>query len=218
MRGAVRPDQASPVHRKPDRQILDRNIVDDLVVGALEEGRIDGRERPVALRGQPGGERDCVLFRNADIEHAIGELLGNLVQARARRHRGGDRHHLLVAGHLGTQRLRVDAGVARRPGGGLGLNARDHVELDHAVIFVRSILRWRVALALLGHDMDQHRADVRIADVLEDLDQCADVMAVDGADVIKTQLLEERAARQPAAGIFLHPAEPAVQRVGHRPG
>ena len=38
MRRAVRADQAGPVHRKAHRQVLDRDVVDHLVVGALEEG------------------------------------------------------------------------------------------------------------------------------------------------------------------------------------
>ena len=65
--------------------------------------------------------------------------------------------------------------------------------------------------------MDQHRPDLGVADVLEHLDQRAHVMPVDRPDIIEAELVEERAAGQPAAGIFLHLAGGDVQRVGHRP-
>ena len=38
---AVGADQAGAVERKPHRQPLDRHVVHDLVIGALQEGRID---------------------------------------------------------------------------------------------------------------------------------------------------------------------------------
>ena len=53
---SVGADQPGAIHREPHRQVLDRDVVDDLVVGALEEGRINRRERPVALRGQPAAK------------------------------------------------------------------------------------------------------------------------------------------------------------------
>ena len=85
------------------------------------------------------------------------------------------------------------------------------------MIFVGGILRRAVALALVRHDMDQHRSDLRVADVLEHLDQRFDVMPVDRADIIEAELVEERPAGEQAAGIFLHSARGAVQRLRHRP-
>ena len=158
-----------------------------------------------------------MLLGDADVERPLGELLGDLVEPGARRHRRGDRDDLLVALHLGAQRLGEDARIARRARRGLGLHARHDVELDHAVIFVGAVLGRRVALALLGDDMDQHRPDVGVADVLEHFDQRAHVVPVDRPDIIKAELVEERAAGEHAAGIFLHLARRDVQRLGHRP-
>ncbi len=126
-------------------------------------------------------------------------------------------HDLLVALRLGDQRLGEDARVARRARGGLGLHAGDDVELHDAVIFVGAVLGRGVALALLGDDVDQHRPVVGVADILEHLDQRVDIMAVDRADIIEAELVEERAAGEHAAGIFLHLARRDVQRLGHRP-
>ena len=73
MRRAVRADQSGAVDRKPDRQLLDRHVVHDLVVAALQEGRIDRAERLIAFRRQPGREGHRMLLGDADVEHALGE-------------------------------------------------------------------------------------------------------------------------------------------------
>ena len=88
---AVGADQTGPVDGEAHRQILDRHVVDDLIVGALQEGRIDGAEGPHALRGEAGGEGHRMLLGDADVERAIGEGLGEAVDAGAGRHGGGDR-------------------------------------------------------------------------------------------------------------------------------
>jgi hypothetical protein len=73
------------------------------------------------------------------------------------------------------------------------------------VIFVGGCLGRAVALALAGDDMDQHRPFVGVADILENLDQRIDVVAVDRPDIIEAELVEERAAGDQPARIFLHP-------------
>ena len=85
------------------------------------------------------------------------------------------------------------------------------------MIFVGGGFGRLIALALAGHDMDQHRADVGVADIFEDFDQRADIVPVDRTDIIKAQLLEQRPAGDPAAGIFLGFPRPVVDRVGHHP-
>ena len=81
---SVGADEARAVEREAHRQALDRDVVHDLVVGALQEGRIDRGERLVAFGGQTGGERHRVLLGDADIEGALGERLAENVDAGAR--------------------------------------------------------------------------------------------------------------------------------------
>ena len=90
-----------------------------------------------------------------------GKRFREQVEAGARRHGGGDRDDLVVALGLRDQRVGEDPGVGGRVGLRLGLRAGDDVEFGDAVIFVGRRLGRRVALALLGHDMDQHRAAMR---------------------------------------------------------
>ena len=80
MGGAVRADKARAVDGKAHRQLLDGDVVHHLVIGALEECRVDRRERLVAFGGQPTGKGHAVLLGDADIEGAIGEFLAEQVE------------------------------------------------------------------------------------------------------------------------------------------
>ncbi len=122
-------DQPGAVDGEAHRQVLDRHVVHHLVEGALQEGRIDRAERPHALRGEAGGEGHRVLFGNADVEGALGMRLGELVDAGARGHGGGDGADPLIGlGELG-QRLAEHVLVGRRAARALLLLAGDDVEL-----------------------------------------------------------------------------------------
>ena len=108
---AVLPDEAGAVDRKAHRQFLDRDIVHDLVVGALQEGRVDRRERLHTLGREAGGEGHRVLLGDADIEAALGKPIAEEVEPGARRHRRGDRDDPLVFLGFLDQRFGEHGGV-----------------------------------------------------------------------------------------------------------
>ena len=80
---SVRPHKPGAVNRKAHGQPLQRDIVDDLIIAALQEGRIDRAERPQPPRRHPGAEGHPMLLGNADIEAPIREPLGKKVQSGA---------------------------------------------------------------------------------------------------------------------------------------
>ena len=94
-------------------------------------------------------------------------------------------------------------GVAGRTGGCLLLLAGQHIEFRNAVKFVGGRFGRRIALALLRHDMNEHRSTVGVAHILQHRDQVIEIMSVDRPDIIESQFLEQRAAHPEAAGIFL---------------
>ena len=96
MGGAVGADEAGAVDGEAHRQALDRHVVDDLVVAALQEGRVDRAERLVAFGGKAGRKGHRMLLGDADVEGAVGEGLVEDVDAGAGRHRGGDADDLVV--------------------------------------------------------------------------------------------------------------------------
>ena len=71
------------------------------------------------------------------------------------------------------------------------------------MVLVLGGLRRRIALALLGHDVNQDRPVLGVADVLEHGQQVVEIVPVDRSDVIKSKLLEQRAAHDEAARHFL---------------
>ncbi len=207
--------QTGAVDREAHRQVLDAHVVHHLVIGALEEGGVNRREGPHPFGRHPGGEGHRVLFGDPDIEAARGMRLGELVDTGAGRHRGRDRADArVIIGELG-ERLAEHVLIGRRAGRALGLFAGDDVELGHAVILVGGVFGRRVALALLGHDMDQHRAFRGVAHVFEHGQQVIEVVAVDRADIVEAQFLEQRAAGHHAAGEFLGLADGVVQAAAH---
>ena len=109
---AVGADQPGAIHGEAHRQPLQGDVVHHLVVGALQEGRIDRAERLEALGRQPGGKGHRVLLGDADVEAALGEALGELVEAGAGRHRRGDGDDLVVLLGFLDQRLGEGLGVA----------------------------------------------------------------------------------------------------------
>ena len=96
MRRAVVAAQAAAIHAERDVQILQRDVVDDHVVGALHEGGVDREKRLEALRREAAGEERGVLLGDADVEISVGMRLGKMDEAGAARHRAGDGDDLVV--------------------------------------------------------------------------------------------------------------------------
>ena len=85
MRRAVVADEPGAVHANTTFELLQADVVDDLVVGALQEGRVDRATGLHALEREPGREQHRVLLGDADVVVLVGQLGGQLRQARSRR-------------------------------------------------------------------------------------------------------------------------------------
>ena len=197
-------DQSGAVHGEAHRQALDGDVVHHLIVSALQEGRIDRGEWLVAFGGKPGGERHAVLLGNADVESPVGKFLLEQVDAGARRHRRGDGDDLVVLLRFLDQAFAIDFLIGGRGRLRFDLGAGGDVEFDDAMVFVGGFFRRRIALALLRHDVNEDRPVLHVADILQDRQQVIDVVAVDRPDIEEAEFLEQRAAGDKAAGIFLH--------------
>ena len=92
--------------------------------------------------------------------------------------------------------------VRRRVRNALLLFTGGDVEFDDAVIFVLRGFGWRVAFAFLGADVHKERAIVRAADIFQNRQQLAEIVAIDDADVIEAEFFEQCAAGDKAARKF----------------
>ena len=98
VRRPVGADESAAVDGENDRQILQRDVVDQLVVSALQEGGVDRDDRPQTLARETGGESHGMLLGDADIVIAIREFRGEADQAGAFAHGRGDGDEARVSG------------------------------------------------------------------------------------------------------------------------
>ena len=205
--GPVVPDQPGAVHREHDVQPLQADVVDDLVVGALEEGGVDRRDRLRALERQASGEEDRVLLGDAHVVVALRQLLLEDVQAGAGVHGRGDADHPVVAAALCHERVAEDGRVLRRRGLALLLRGEAlarrsgtvddrarlcGVPLLHAL--EPAVLGRREALALHRLAVNDDRP-VGLECLADRLAQRLHVVAVDDSHVRQVELFEDEPGR-----------------------
>eukprot|EP00968_Pinguiococcus_pyrenoidosus_P010154 scaffold803_cov310-Pinguiococcus_pyrenoidosus.AAC.67 len=204
VRRSVVADEPGAIQDEANRQLLEHGVVHDLVVSPLQEGAVDAAERLQALAGHARREGHGVLLGDADVVGALREAPSEDVHSRAAGHGRGDADDLAVIRGRGDERVGEDAGEAGGAGRRLELLARAHVKLGHAVVLVRGALGRRVAIALLGLQVQQDGLlHLVVADVLQDGDEVVQVVAVHGANVVEAQLLEEGAAGHDATGVLV---------------
>ncbi|KAF5028891.1 hypothetical protein DSECCO2_654340 [anaerobic digester metagenome] len=193
--GSVLADQAGAVEAEGHGQVLQADVVHDLVVGTLEKGRVDRDHGLEALHGEAGGEGHGVLLADAHVHEALGHVLGEIRQSRALGHGRGDGHDALIGLGQGRQRLAEHLRVARRAHARLFHEPGLGLETAHAVKIGGVVLGRSVTAPLLGQHVDEDRP-VDLLDFLEDLNQPRRVVAVDGAQVVETEGLEQHAGRE----------------------
>ena len=202
MSRTIGPDQASTINGEAYGQVLDRYIMYDLIIATLQKGGIDRAKRLKAFAGKTGSESHRMLLSNADIECALRKYFAKKIKPGARWHGGGDCHYSVVVTGFLDQAGAENLGIARRICRRLRLLTRNHVEFVDAVIFVGRGFGRRIALALLRHHMDEHRAFLRITHIFQDRQQMIQIMPVDRTDIIEAQFLEQSASGEEGAGIF----------------
>jgi hypothetical protein len=206
--------QASAVESEPHRQALDCHVVHHLVVGTLQERRINRCKGFHAFAGEASSEGHGMLLGNTDIESSRGKLLGEPIKTGAVRHRRRDGDDLVVLFCLGDQAIRKDSRVGRRFCRCLHLCARHHIELAHAVIFVARGLGRRIALALLRNHMHENRSFRGIAHIAQHGQKLTEIVPVDRANIVKAQFLEPGSALPHVARVFLEPRQAALPSRG----
>ena len=116
VRRAVVADKTGPIDREHDRDLLQAHVLHEHVEGALQEGGVDGDDRPHAAERHAGGEDDGMLLGDADVEEARGNSCSNgsrpvpsLIAAVTATTRGSSRAlaHQRVAESLRVGRTRV---------------------------------------------------------------------------------------------------------------
>src|SRR5690606_1827969 len=186
VRRAVTADQARPVDREHHVEVLEGDVVDHLVVAALQERRVDGHDGLLAPQRQPGAYRHRHVLGDANVDVAPRVHLAVAHQAAALAHGGRDDPYAVVGrGQRGGGLSEgLGPGVARPLG-----HRVDRVEAAGAVPGDRVRLGGLVALALARDDVE-HGRPVEFTDAAQVEDDLVDVVSVDGTDVPQTHGVE----------------------------
>ena len=203
VRRAVVGRQPGAVHAEDDRQVLQRDVVDDHVVRALQEGGVDGADGAETHGRHPGGKQHGVFLRDADVVVLFGNGLLERLEAGAAWHGGGDPDDRLVLAaeldHRVAEHVLILRRCARFSRGTLtGLG----IVWAGAVKFLGMLQGGVEALALLGDHVQDDWLLAALGE-LECLDQQRQVVSVDRAEVADSKFLKNQAAAESTASVCI---------------
>ncbi len=193
MRCSVGTHQTRAVQSKGHIQILQTDIVNDLIEGALQKGRVDRGHRLHAFGGETGGECDRMLLGDPDIVETVGMGLLESVEPGSRCHRRRDRDDPFVFARQSDQSVREDTGKGGRRFLLRSKFARGNVELPDAVVLERIRFCRTVTMAFLGQCMDQDGPGPvghHFFHVVEGLEHHIHAMTLDRSDITKSKRFE----------------------------
>ena len=144
-------NETRPVHCEDDRQMLNRDVMNHIVVCALEKRRINRTDGANSAGSETGGKRHRVSFSNSNIEEAVGKYLGKCPGSCATRHCSGDGDNAWVFLRQLDYALAECRRVCRVRNGNLALlSSRRVVSRRKGVPFL-DVLARRKSFPLLGN-------------------------------------------------------------------
>ncbi len=213
---AVGAGESTAVEHERDRQILQCDFLEDLIVRPLEERAVDVDDRTEARFGLSGGEGDRVALADSGVKEAIGERVADFFELVALAHCGRDHGDARVGRHLVEDRLGGHVGE-RSPA--TGIHPHDLIRIafelrrgmeQHGIGGGR-----RETVPFFGDHMQQDRAVGRLGHA-QVFSQQADVVAVDRAEVAKAEVFEEHAAVDARFGGFFQLGQEPLDRVAQQ--
>ena len=155
MGGAILAHQSSPIHHQTNRQLIQADIVQNLIVRALQKRGVYPKIRPHARGRHAGRQGDRMLLGNAHIEKTLRKNLFKFVQPGSAGHGRGNGHNpAILFGQL-HQLARHNAAI------GLYFFAHDlaavHIKGRDPMKHIGMVLGISIAPSLLGDHMQKHR-------------------------------------------------------------
>ena len=192
----------------------------DLIIATLQEGRIHRAERFHTPCRETGTEGHPMLLGNRYVKATARVAFCKEVQPRAIGHRRRHRDDLVVlCGHLG-QGLAKDARITWCVAWRLLLFASRHVKLRRRMTFVPRCLSRPITLALLRHNMQQHRPSRPFLHRAQHRQKLLHIVPVNRPQIGKAQRFKERPANRHALEHILGALSPLAEgfrQQRHRP-
>ena len=137
-----------------------------------------------------------MLFGNADIKGAFGKFIQNLVNARAVRHRGGQRNDLFIVRHQFAHRFAENRSVSRNTRtAAFDRLSGFYIERSGRVISVIIFFGIRKAFAFRRQSVNDDRTVINFFRFFERTNEHRDIMTVNITDIFKTEFVDERAGK-----------------------
>ena len=202
MRLTILAHKARTVHGEDHRQVLDRAVMDHVVIRTLQERGVDRDYRLDAARREASRERDRMPLRNADIEGAHRMRLRDDTDAGAARHCRGDGHDVGLLLHQVGKALAEHCGVAGVRRRSLELLASRGIVTGRQRMPLFRVLAGRESLPLLRDHVYEARR-LQVAHGGQCVHQRIDVVAIDRTEVAEAKFLEQHAGREERLHAFL---------------
>ena len=154
--------------------------MNNTVKSSLHERAVNGHHGVQTHRGHTTGENHCVLFSDADVNIAFGDLLLEVLEPCPGWHGCCDTHKRAVFTAKLDQSLAED--ILPRGRRCLPLDCRSGFDIvrPHPVEFFRVLDGGIISFALLGHHMEDNGLIASLG-VFQRCNQHGQVMAIDGA-------------------------------------
>ena len=208
----VRAGNAGAVQHHGHARLVQGNVHEQLVKAAVQEGCVEGNHRVHAAVRQAGTHRHGVLLSNTYVNNALGVALLEFAQTHGNEHRTGDTDDVLLLIRNICDFATKDTGP-RLGGAGRNILTGQRVNLAHRVELIVLIRAGgRVAVALLGNGVHNHRAGVvlrRSQCVLHSLL----VVAVNRAHVLHAQVFKNALGYDDVLNARLHAVQAAVHHL-----
>ncbi len=181
---AIITNNTAAVNGKDNGQILEADIVDELVKGALQEGGIYGHDGYKTLRRQPGGKGNRMLLADSHVKNPLRKLSRGYTQIVSLRHSRGNRHQLRVLPSQTKHGLGEHLAVGWYILGSCALSG-------HAVKVNSVTLGRTIALTLGGNNMNKGWLGAVVPCLGQRYLKLTNVMPVNRADIGEAELLPE---------------------------
>src|SRR5256714_11108734 len=182
--------------------MLNRYVVNDVVVGALEESRVDSADRANTLGCQAGGEGHGVSLGDSNVEEPIRVSLRKGAGARSTRHCSGDGDDFWILRGQLNQPLPERGSVSSIRDGNLSQFSCRRIVAGRQRVPLLNVLSRREPLPFLRDAMDK-AGPFQLLYRRESVHQRVDVMAVDGTEIPEAKLLKENARSEESLHAFL---------------
>ena len=190
MRFTISGNQPGPVNGKHNIQLHQIDIMNHLIIGALEKGGIDCHNRKHPLAGQSGSKSYCVFFCHANIKETLWNAVIEEIQTRTVFHGRGNRTKF---GNFCPQfrETHTKASRERVLWGDFWVGQMVQIKSRYAVEFSRIFLGLFQTFSFLGDYMEKDRS-ILLVQVREKADEFHYVVTVYRPDVLKAHLLKHR--------------------------